>query len=515
MPARILDSEARTAFANGRLGEAERAITLMLAYAPKHPEPHRLMGMFLQRTGRAVDAVKSLRQADSLRRDDPDILVALGVTLIEAGDFAAAIEPLKRAVEIRPTAETHFRYGQALQENALLESAVIVFERAVEVDPKHALARLQYARNLFYTGNADEAAKQFRLLIASGEDPASAWHGLAEMKTVTFTADDLAVLKKLRNDPLFTGLHRATLLHAVGKAYEDAGDFAAAFEAFTDAARIEYETVPMDREGFASYTDAVRTAFPEPVRNSDAQGREAIFIIGMPRAGTTLVEQILAAHSQVEGASELPDLTLAIHRESQRHREHFPEWVARTNAQDWHRMGAEYLETTARWRSRKPRFTDKSPGNWMTAEAAIAMLPRARFINVRRDPVETCWSCFRQFFAPGRMPWGSSFDDIADYLRRCYDHCDYLAARYPDNVRVQSYEKLVDDPEGQTGELLAFCGLDFEPACLRSHEADRTIRTASAAQVRQPIARPPNNAERYGALLDPLRDALRRAGVAV
>ena len=142
----------------------------------------------------------------------------------------------------------------------------------------------------------------------------------------------------------------------------------------------------------------------------------------------------------------------------------------------------------------------------MMAEAAIAMLPKARIVNVRRDPVETCWSCFRQFFAPGRMPWASSFDDIADYLRCCNDHCDYLAARYPDNVRIQSFEKLVDDPEGQTRELLAFCGLEFEEACLRFHEASRTVRTASAAQVRQTDLAA---AEQCGTLWSAARSAAR------
>jgi hypothetical protein len=298
------------------------------------------------------------------------------------------------------------------------------------------------------------------------------------------------------------------LLHAVGRAYEDAGDFAAAFDAFSEAASIERKQFPVDRADFDAYITAIRTAFPQPVSTAGEQGGEVIFIIGMPRAGSTLVEQILAAHSQVEGGSELPDLTLAIDRESQRRNQYFPQWVSSTSESDWLRVGANYLETTSRWRARKPRFTDKAPPNWMMAEAAIAMLPKARFINVRRDPLETCWSCFRQFFAPGRMPWASSFDDIADYLRCCEDHCDYLAARYPDNVRIQSFEKLVDDPQGQTRELLTFCGLDFEEECLRFHEAKRTVRTASAAQVRQPITRPPNNAQRYGALLDPLRKAL-------
>ena len=508
VPAQALAREATAALSRGRLADAERAITLMLAYAPAHAEPQRLLGILLHRSGRAQDAVKALRQADAQRPDDPEILLPLAAAMADAGEFAEAVEPVRRAAELRPDAETMYRYGRMLEHNAQLAEAVPVYRRALEHDPKHALARLQYARDLFYTGHAGEAAKQFRRLIVSGQELASAWYGLAEMKTQPFGSADLAALKQLRASPRFTGLERATVLHALGKAFEDVGDYAAAFDVFCEAARIEHAAYPANDADFGTYIDSVRAAFSHTVATRGTQGGEVIFIIGMPRAGSTLVEQILAAHSQVEGASELPDLTLTLERESRRCNRPFPQWIAQTTPQDWQRIGADYLEATARWRTRKPRFTDKSPGNWMQAEAAIAMLPAARFIHVRRDALETCWSCFRQFFAPGRMPWSSSFDDIAAYLRRCEDHCDYLAARYPENVRVQSFEKLVDDPEGQTRELLAFCGLEFEEACLRFHEAARTIRTASAAQVRQPIKKPPNNAERYGALLDPLRAAL-------
>ena len=332
------------------------------------------------------------------------------------------------------------------------------------------------------------------------------------MKTVKFDAQDLTALKSLRAKPQFAGLERATLLHAVGKAFEDNGEYREAFDAFSEAGRIERAEFPCDNAHFAAYMDSIRAAFPQPIEPRDTpQGREAIFIVGMPRSGSTLIEQILAAHSHVEGASELPDLTLALDRESERRGSYFPTWVARTSPQDWERIGAGYLASTARWRTTKPRFTDKSPGNWMQAEAAIAMLPAIRIVVCRRDPVETCWSCFKQFFAPGRMVWGSAFEDIAYFWERCTMHCDYLAARYPRNVRIQGYEKLLDDPEGQTRELLEFCGLDFEEACLRFYEAPRTVRTASASQVRQPITQAAKVSDRYGALLDPLRQMLERA----
>ncbi len=509
--AQKLAREAAEALSRNALAQAERAITLSLAYAPDHPEPKRLLGMFLHAAGRARDALAPLREALTIRPDDPDILIPLASAQVDAGEFAAAVETMRRAAELRPDANTTYLYGRMLEQNALLDDAVSVMRRALEIDSKHALARLQYARDLFYTGHADDAATQFRRLIRDGQELASAWYGLAEMKTVKFDAQDLLALKSLRKRPQFSGLERATLLHAVGKAFEDNGDYPAAFDAFAEAGRLERAAFPCDNDHFAAYLESVRAAFTQPVNRPSLQGSEAIFIVGMPRSGSTLIEQILAAHSQVEGASELPDLTLTLDRESERRGSYFPKWVAQESPDDWLHMGADYLAATARWRTRKPRFTDKSPGNWMQAEAAIAMLPGVRIVNVRRDPVETCWSCFKQFFAPGRMVWGSALDDIAYFWERCTIHCDYLAARYPQNVRIQNYEAMLEDPEGQTRQLLDFCGLPFEESTLRFHETQRTVRTASAAQVRQPMSRTGNATDRYGSLLDPLRAKLKEA----
>ncbi len=156
--AQTLAREANAALMRGRFDDAERHITAMLAYAPTHPEPQRLLGLLLLRSGRAADAVKALREADAQQPDDPDILIPLGAALSDAGEFAAAIEPLRRAVELRPDAETMYRYGRMLEQNAQYEQSIPAFRRALEIDPKHEQARLQYARGLFYTGHADEAA---------------------------------------------------------------------------------------------------------------------------------------------------------------------------------------------------------------------------------------------------------------------------------------------------------------------------------------------------------------------
>ena len=170
-------------------------------------------------------------------------------------------------------------------------------------------------------------------------------------------------------------------------------------------------------------------------------------------------------------------------------------------------MGRRYLERTARWRRTRPRFTDKMPGNWLYLGAALAMLPGARVIDCRRDPVETCWSCFRQLFSSGAV-FSYDLDDIAIYYK-AYDRAmRHFSRQYPERIRTQSYEALIADPDTEIAALLAFCGLPMHEECRRLDIGNRVVRTASAAQVRQPLRSDTARAPRYGALLDPLRRAL-------
>lgn len=236
-------------------------------------------------------------------------------------------------------------------------------------------------------------------------------------------------------------------------------------------------------------------------------GGEAIFIVGLPRSGSTLFEQILAAHPDVEGASELPDLGEVIQAESRRRGQAFPQWVASATTDDWQRLGRDYLARTARWRAQRPRFTDKMPENWKLAGVLRAMLPAATVLEVRRDPVETGWSCFRQQFY--QVPhFACDLADIGAYLRGCERAMDTWRARDPEHIHLHLYEDLLAAPEARIRDLLDECGLPFDPRCLDFHAAARSVRTASAAQVRQPLRGDTARAGHYGALLDPLRAAL-------
>jgi hypothetical protein len=228
----------------------------------------------------------------------------------------------------------------------------------------------------------------------------------------------------------------------------------------------------------------------------------------MPRSGTTLFEQVLAAHPRVEGAGELPCLGVVLREESNRRKLPFPEWVASATGEDWERMGRQYLRLSSRWRLERPVSTDKLPENWLLAGAALAMLPGAKLIDCRRDPLETCWSCYKQLFGSGRVGFTYDLEALAVYWHDYDRLCRFWAERHPSQVRVQRYEAFLADPEAETRALLQFCGLDFDARCLRFHEARRSIRGASAAQVREPLRRDAARAGNYAEWLASLRAAL-------
>ena len=225
-----------------------------------------------------------------------------------------------------------------------------------------------------------------------------------------------------------------------------------------------------------------------------------------------MIEQILASHPQVHGAGELADLGRVVEAEGARRGVAFVAWAEVASDADWRRLGDAYLLATARWRAQKPFVTDKLLGNWRYVGAIRRMLPGARIVVCRRDPVETAWSCFRQAFGGGgTQDFSYDLDSIAAFMHDFELAMRHWRALYPRRIHTQVYEALQSDMEMQTRELLAFCDLDFDPACLRFHENRRHVRTMSAAQVREPLRRDTAQAARYGELLDPLRAALVRA----
>lgn len=495
----------------GRLDESARALQAVAALAPEHPEVLRLHALLAARRGQPHLAMAPLQRALAQWPDDAAILGNIGSVLVRLGDTANAVRVFTRASEVVPgQAGNWLNLGLALEAHADHAAAGAALRRALELEPRHPAARIAYAANLATLGDIDGAAAAYRAALVVAPRSAEAWLGLVNLKTTRLDEVELVALEQLYSSTATDEGARATAGFALGKALEDHGRLDEAFSVLQAANAARRRRAPWDSRGFSRGVDLILDAMSgvAPEENADARGSEVIFVVGMPRSGSTLVEQIISAHPEVEGASELPDLDAVIREESQRRQQPFTAWAPLAGADDWRRLGERYLERTARWRMQRPRHTDKMPDNWLLAGAALAMLPGARVVDCERDALETAWSCYKQWFADGRHLYAYDFADLAAQLR---DHARAVAfwqAKFPDRVRVQSHEALAADPETEVRALLDFCGLAFDPACLRFHEAGRAVRSASAAQVRQPLSRDTARARAYGDLLAPLRRLL-------
>jgi len=495
---------------------AEGSLSSVLALAPGHADAIRLLGMVAQRRGNHTKAADCFRKVLALHPDDDELHVGLGIALFELAESEQALVHFRQACALAPnSAMAWFNLGEALGRHALSQDSVAALRRAIELDPAHVSARLSLARVQASLGRIDAAVKGYREVVRRDPGNAEGWFGLSNLNTVRFDAADAARMQHALARPGLVGREYELLAFSYAKALEIQGEYAQAYDVFARANASRRQRVKWDAAGerrrVAAIMDTFAKDLPSPL--DPHLGREAILIVSIPRSGSTLVEQILASHPEVEGANEIKDMTQVIDAETARRHSAFPLWVPDATADDWQRLGHEYLARTARWREHKPRFTDKSLVNWYLVGAALAMMPAARVVIVRRDPVETCLGCFRQCFSEN-SGFACNMDELADYCIDFLRLTHFWLEKYPSRVMDLQYESLVTDPETEVRRMLDFCDLPFDPACIEFHKTARTVQSLpSAAQVRQPIRRDTARSARYGDKLDRLRQRLREAGV--
>jgi len=458
--------------------------------------------------GHHREAIAVMRQALSQRPQDMLYHNTLGTLLGAAGDYDAAVATLRRACELQPgMAIAWYNLGVMLTRCVRNDEATDALQHAVALQPDHVDARALLADLLRTGGHTEQAADAYRGLLAEQPWAGMAWWGLADLKSIRFTDDDIERMQAALRHPRATEDDLIATGFAFAKALDDQGRFAESLAALAQANAIARRRQRWNAAAFSSGITAVNAAFtPAPEAAPETLGREAIFIVGLPRSGSTLVEQILASHPSVAGAGELADVPQVLAEESRRRGRPFPQWVAAMQPADWERLGRRYLERTAHWRQQRPIFTDKLPNNWIYIGAIRAMLPGAHIVCCRRDPLETCFSCYRQRLANNE--YTRSFDDLASFWHDFDRSVRHWSGLHASRVYEHRYEALLADAEQQIRRLLGFCDLPFDPACLRFHETRREIRSPSATQVRQPLRQDTARTAHYGALLNPLRVAL-------
>ena len=507
---------AGEALAAGDLHTAQALLGRAIAVAPSEPDVLRLYGLLLARLGNLRASAANFEAAIRLAPDDAMGYWQYAQACEEAGDVAAAWRLREQAVQRLPDSPMAWSdLGEHLSRHQQPDEALGPLQRAVQLAPDYAPAQLKLGDALVSCGRVEEGASAIRKAIATEPAFGAAWLSLVDIKTVPITDGEVEQMRSLlRSASIDEGEHTA-IGFALARACEERGRYAEAFELLVDAnARRSREVGGWDAARFESQARLMPEVFgtEHAVADDSLLGEQVIFIAGLPRSGTTLVEQILASHPDVRGAGELGELAQVLTEESMQRQRRFPEWVPAVTAQDWRRLGQRYLALTARHRDGHARFTDKMPNNWQALGAIRAMLPGARIVICRRDPLENCWSCFKQYFPRG-WEFTYNMDQLATFWKAFDKAASWWATRDPTRAREQGYEVLTENPEREIRALLDFCGLPFDPACLAFHQARRSVHTLSAAQVRQPMRRHADIAAAYGDLLDPLRRALGLAPV--
>jgi tetratricopeptide (TPR) repeat protein len=509
--------QAGAALARGDLAVAERTIRAVLREDPDHVVALLMLADIASAVGIYAEAEAQLRKAIALAPDFIEAWVNLALVLFQQRRADESLSLLDRAIARAPG---HIR-AAASKANLLgqlgdYDAAAATWEALLAEIGDDADVWMSYGHLLKTVGRQDEAVAAYRRATGIAPDLAEAWWSLAELKAGRIDEDDIATMEHaLAAAPAES---KALFLHfALGKALEDRADWAASFAHYAAGNRLRRALEPHDRHMVTAEVDrAVRvydSTFFAAREDWGAKAADPIFILGMPRAGSTLLEQILASHPLVEGTAELPyipQLVQALVAERWRDRAAaHPEIVTSIDAATAAALGNRYLESAARHRKTDaPFFIDKLPNNWLYAGFIHLILPNARIIDARRGAMACCFSNFKQHFARGQT-FAYALDDLGAYYRDYARLMAHLGDAMPGVIHRVEHEALLADPEAEIRRMLDFLGLPFDPACLSPHENKRPVRTASSEQVRRPINRDAVDQWRhYEPWLDDLKHAL-------
>ena len=485
--------QAAAALFDNDLSTAERLLRPRLKDNPFDVAAIRMMAELAGRLERYRDAENLLRRALELAPGFHAARANLATVLHRQNRAAEAMAELELLQVAEPGNPTHANLKAAvLGRVGDYDEALALYETVLKQAPNQPRIWMSYGHVLKTVGRQAESLAAYRRALALRPGLGEVWWSLANLKTVRFDAAYIAAMQAARAGEGLSAEDRFHLDFALGKALEDAGDPAGAF-AHYDAGnalrrgQLDYRAAETTRQ--VERTKALLTpAFFAAREGFGCPASDPIFILGMPRSGSTLIEQILASHPLIEGTQELPDIPALAARIGQDGRR-YPGALESLDAAEARALGEEYLERTRIQRKTgRPLFIDKLPNNWLHAGFIHLILPNARIIDARRHPLDCCFSNFKQHFARGQS-FSYGLEDMGLYYRDCVDLMRHVDAVLPGRVHRVIHEALLDDTEAEVRRLLDHLGLDFDPACLRFWENDRAVRTASSEQVRRPINR--------------------------
>ena len=493
-PTRGIMARAAEHHAAGRLEEAERLCRQVLQKDPRNVDALRMLGLIAAAAGDLDEAENLLRQALVGAPDHAAAMFELGRVLKELERPEEAIEIYQALIKLQPdNPRAHYRLAGVLAPAALTAQSAAAYRRCLELDPKHAAAWLGLGHMLKTLGKQQEGVDAYKRCLELEPEFGEAYFSLANLKTYRFDDTEIADIQQRLESETVKETSRVNFLFALAKAYEDRKDYINAWRYYEEGNAKQRLLVSYDPVLTETTNDELVEYFSETFfRDRAGTGNpdpSPIFVLGMPRSGSTLVEQIIASHSRVEGTSELPyvgRLTKSMNR-NRADGMRYPAVLSELEPRHFDRLGQNYLDMARMHRVEgTPHFIDKMPNNFPLVGLIHAILPNAKIIDARRHPMDACTGNLRQLYARGQT---FSYDqtDIGEYYlqyQRMMDHWDEVL---PGKVLHVQYEEVVADLETQVRRILKHLELPWEDACLNYHESDRAVRTASSEQVRQPI----------------------------
>ncbi|WBY17469.1 sulfotransferase [Erythrobacteraceae bacterium WH01K] len=479
----------------GRVLRAEQICRAFLLQHPRNVEGMRLLAQIGIKLGILDDAEFLLESAVSFEPDNVQLRLDYMDVLRRRQKFARAREEAE-ALYARDPDSPLFQSHLAVEsmQTGDYERAFSLFDRVLEKLPSDPATLTSRGHALKTTGRTDEAVDSYRAAFAAKPDHGDAWYALANLKTYRFTDDEMAAMREQAARADLAFMDRVHLSFALGKALEDREAYEESFGFYEQGnalkrAQTRYSADQMSEE----LAKQRETCTPELFAKHEGSGHSApdpIFILGLPRAGSTLLEQILASHSQVDGTLELPNILSLAHRLRGRKagRSRYPEILHDLPGERLAQFGEDFIENTRVHRAGAPFFIDKMPNNFRHIGLIHLILPNATIIDARRDPMDCCFSGFKQLFAEGQE-FTYGLTEVGRYYADYVELMDHWDRVLPGKVLRVNHEDVLDDLEGQVRRILDHCGLPFEQACVEFHKTDRAVRTASSEQVRRPINR--------------------------
>lgn len=508
---------ATSHFSDGELDPAEQIVRAYLLKAGNDIEAMRL----LARIGLARDVLDDAQVLlEAVLQAAPNYRAArydYACVLFERHLYRRACEEIEKLLATDPDhPDYRTLYASASVGLGEHERAIALYRKLLEAAPDAADLHLSLAHSLKTQGRQADAIAAYRAAISARPGFGDAYWSLANLKTYRFADEEIARMRAEEAAPATPLADRHQLCFALGKAYEDRGDYAESWRHYERGNALKRSESRYRPEIIETNTrrqiEVCTREFLAARSNAGDPSPDPIFIVGLPRAGSTLLEQILASHPLVEGTQELADIPRIVldlqGRDPDLDNPRYPGVLADLQPEDFRRLGEKYLRDTRIYRSGKPFFIDKMPNNFRHLGLIHLMLPNAKIIDARREPMACCFSNFKQLFATGQE-FTYSIEDIARYYRSYLDLMAHWDEALPGRVLRVHHEDVVDNLEGSVRRILGFCGLPFEPGCLEFHKTARSVRTASSEQVRRPIFRDGiDQWTNYASYLAPLRDLL-------